>query len=46
MEKSLLKTQFELPQLKERGAAQIIITKAGTPQIVYTTKSKINENRS
>jgi ATP-dependent Clp protease ATP-binding subunit ClpX len=45
MEKSLLKTQFELPQLKERGAAQIIMTKSGTPQIVYT-KSKVNENRS
>lgn len=45
MEKSLLKTQFELPQLKERGATQIIITKSGTPQIIYT-KSKVNENRS
>jgi ATP-dependent Clp protease ATP-binding subunit ClpX len=45
MEKSLLKTQFELPQLKERGATQIIMTKSGTPQIVYT-KSKVNENRS
>lgn len=45
MEKSLLKTQFELPQLKERGATQIIITKTGTPQIVYT-KSKINEQKT
>jgi len=41
LEKSLLHTQFKLPQLKARGATQIIITKSGTPQIVYT-KSKIN----
>lgn len=45
LEKSLLKTQFELPQLKERGATQIIMTKSGTPQIVYT-KSRVNEKRS
>lgn len=42
LEKSLLHTQFKLPQLKARGATQIIITKSGTPQIVYT-KSKIDE---
>ena len=41
LEKSLLQTQFKLPQLKERGATQIIITKSGTPQIVYT-KSEID----
>lgn len=35
MEKSLLHTQFELAQLKAKGATQIIITKTGTPQIVY-----------
>ena len=45
MEKSLMKTQFELPQLKERGATQIIITKSGTPQVVYT-KSKVNEQKT
>lgn len=42
MERSLLHTQFELSQLKAKGATQIIITKTGTPQIVYT-KSKFNE---
>jgi ATP-dependent Clp protease ATP-binding subunit ClpX len=42
LEKSLLHTQFRLPQLKARGATQIIITKSGIPQIVYT-KSEINE---
>jgi len=44
LEKSLLHTQFELPELKRKGAEQIIITKTGTPQIVYT-KSKINEQK-
>lgn len=44
LEKSLLHTQFELPDLKRKGAEQIIITKTGTPQIVYT-KSKINEQK-
>lgn len=42
MERSLLHTQFELSQLKSKGATQIIITKTGTPHIVYT-KSKFNE---
>jgi ATP-dependent Clp protease ATP-binding subunit ClpX len=42
LEKSLLHTQFKLPQLKARGATQIIITKTGTPQVVYT-KSEIDE---
>jgi len=41
LEKALLHTQFKLPQLKARGATQIIMTKSGIPQIVYT-KSKIN----
>lgn len=41
LEKSLLHIQFELPQLKKKGAIQIIITKTGTPQIVYT-QSEIN----
>ena len=42
MEKSLLHTQFELAQLKSKGATQIIITKTGTPHVIYT-KSKTNE---
>ena len=42
MEKSLLHTQFELAQLKAKGATQIIITKTGTPLITYT-KSNTNE---
>ena len=42
LEKSLLHTQFRLPQLKAKGATQIIITKSGTPQIVYT-KSEVDE---
>ena len=42
LEKSLLHTQFELPQLKEKGAIQIIITKTGIPHIIYA-KSKTNE---
>jgi ATP-dependent Clp protease ATP-binding subunit ClpX len=42
MEKSLLHTQFELAQLKANGATQIIITKTGTPHIIYT-KSNTNE---
>lgn len=42
LEKSLLHTQFELPQLKAKGATQIIITKTGIPHVIYT-KSKINE---
>ena len=42
LEKSLLHTQFELPQLRAKGAIQIIITKTGAPHVVYT-KSKINE---
>jgi len=42
MEKSLLHTQFELAQLKAKGATQIIITKTGTPHIIYT-KSNTNE---
>lgn len=41
LEKSLLHTQFELPQLKAKGAIQIIITKTGIPHVIYT-KSKIN----
>ena len=44
LEKSLLHTQFELPQLKEKGATQIIITKTGIPHIIYT-KSEINETK-
>ena len=42
MEKSLLNIQFELAQLKAKGATQVIITKTGTPHIIYT-KSKTNE---
>ncbi len=42
LEKSLLRTQCELPQLQEKGATQIIITKSGAPHVIYT-KSKINE---
>ena len=42
MEKSLLHTQFELAQLKAKGATQIIITKTGIPLITYT-KSNTNE---
>lgn len=42
LEKSLLNIQFKLPQLKEQGVIQIIITKTGTPQIIHA-KSKINE---
>lgn len=37
MEKSLLNTQFELAHLKAKGATQIIITKTGTPQVVFAT---------
>ncbi len=42
METSLLHTQFELSQLKVKGATQIVITKTGTPHIIYT-KSNTNE---
>jgi len=42
LEKSLLHTQFELPQLKAKGATQIIITKTGIPHVIYA-KSKFNE---
>jgi ATP-dependent Clp protease ATP-binding subunit ClpX len=42
MEKSLLHTQFELSNLKAKGATQIIITKTGIPLITYT-KSNTNE---
>ena len=42
METSLLHTQFELSHLKVKGATQIVITKTGTPHIIYT-KSNTNE---
>ena len=45
MEKSLQRIQFDLPQLKEKGATKVIITKTGVPQVVYT-KSKVNEQKT
>lgn len=44
MEKALLRTQFELPYLRAKGATQIIVNKVGKPHVVYT-KSKINEQK-
>jgi ATP-dependent Clp protease ATP-binding subunit ClpX len=44
MEKALLRTQFELPHLRSKGATQIIMNKVGKPHVVYT-KSKINEHK-
>lgn len=45
LEKSLLRTQFELPSMKKRGAVQVIVTKTGAPQIIFT-KSNVNEQTS